>query len=164
MTPVLLGYHYVHPRNGRPMKRPDNNYGNTNFVNNEAALIQGQWALITSDYGACKFSSIENARLAILRRVPRTTHNLITHTDFEEFPMSIKPQEARCGVGVPAIKHFAYKFATGVPLFELTITPGNQVKLTKLEAEAIFFPGRLILPMDTIVVPQGRVDEYNCFK
>jgi hypothetical protein len=32
------------------------------------------------------------------------------------------------------------------------------------EAEAVFMAGRVYLPLSTVVVPQGRVDEYSIFK
>jgi ribosomal protein L16/L10AE len=158
---VALGYHYVHPKTGRPI-RQFRKYGDPRFINNEAALIKGLWGLITADFGMVTQSQIENARLAILRRMPRGAFNLVMHTDYEEFPVVKKSPESRMGAGKSNIHHFAYKFTTGVPLFEIVAL--NNRRLTQAEAEGIFLAGRPFIPLETRVVPQGRVDEYSVFK
>lgn len=131
-------------------------------MNNEAALIKGLWGLITTDFGMVTQSQLENARLAILRRMPRGAFSLVMHTDYEEFPVVKKSPESRMGAGKSNIHHFAYKFTTGIPLFE--IVGLNNRRMTKAEAEGIFLAGRSFIPLETKVVPQGRVDEYNVFK
>lgn len=158
---TFLGYHYVHPKSGRPI-RQFRKYGDPRFINNEAALIKGLWGLITADFGMVTQSQMENARLAILRRMPRGAFNLTMHTDYEEFPVVKKSPESRMGAGKSNIHHFAYKFTTGVPLFEI-IALGDR-RLTQAEAEGIFLAGRPFIPLETRVVPQGRVDEYSVFK
>lgn len=66
------------------------------------------------------------------------------------------------GGGKSNIHHFAYKFTTGIPLFEIVaLTSGT---LTLAEAEGIFLAGRPYIPLQTSVVPRGRVDEYYVFK
>jgi ribosomal protein L16/L10AE len=158
---VVPAWHYVHPKTGRPIKQT-RRYGDPRYINNEAALIEGQWGLITSDFGMISATQLENCRLAILRRMPRNAFTLVMHTDYEEFPVVRKSPEARMGGGKANIHHFGYKFTTGIPLFEIAAT-GTQ-KLHQSEAEGIFMGGRIYLPIDTIVVPQGRVDEYTVFK
>lgn len=158
---TFLGYHYVHPKSGRPIKQT-RKYGDPRFINNEAALITGLWGLITADFGMVTQSQMENARLSILRRLPRGAFNLIMHTDYEEFPVMKKSPESRMGAGKANIHHFAYKFTTGVPLFEIQGLSSR--RLTQAEAEGIFLAGRPFIPLETRVVPQGRVDEYSIFK
>ena len=160
-TELFLGYHYVHPKTGRPIKQK-RTYGDPRYINNEAALIKGQWGLITADFGMISQTQIENARLAILRRMPRGAYSLVMHTHYEEFPVVKKTVESRMGGGKANINHFAYKFTTGVPLFELQSLSSR--KITETEANGIFLLGRKHLPLTTVVVPQGRVDEYNVFK
>ena len=156
------GWHYVHPRTGRPLKQP-RSHGDPRYINNEACLINGQWGLITADFGVVTINQLEEARLAILQRLPGGgIFNLVMHTDmYEEFPMGHKPQEARMGKGKTAIHHYAYKFTTGIPLFEIE---GTRQMLKKNEAEVIFLKARTCLSLETKVVPQGRVDEYIVFK
>jgi ribosomal protein L16/L10AE len=161
VSELKLAWHYVHPKNGRPI-RQFRSYGDPRFINNEAALIKGLWGLITADFGMVTQSQMENARLTILRRLPRGAFSLVTHTDYEEFPVVKKSPESRMGAGKSNIHHFAFKFTTGVPLFEITTTSNR--KLTRAEAEGIFLTARSMLPLATKVVPQGRVDEYNVFK
>jgi ribosomal protein L16/L10AE len=158
---IQHAFHYVHPKSGRPI-RQFRKYGDPSFINNEVALIQGQWGLITADFGMVTQTQIENARLAILRRIPRGAFNLVMHTDYEEFPVMKKSPESRMGAGKANIHHFAYKFTTGVPLFEITALASR--RLTQAEAEGIFLAGRPFIPLETKVVPQGRVDEYTVFK
>lgn len=160
-TRASLGWHYVHPSTGRPLKQT-RKFGDPRYINNEAALIKGQWGLITSDFGMMTVTQMENARLAILRRLPRGAWNLVTHTDYEEFPVVRRAPESRYGGGKNNLHHFAFKFTTGIPLFELF--PMAQSRLSQVEAEAVFMAGRLYLPISTVVVPQGRVDEYSIFK
>lgn len=160
-TSSFLGWHYVHPKSGRPI-RQYRSYGDPRFINNEAALITGLWGLITTDFGMVTQSQIENARLAILRRMPRGAFTLVMHTDYEEFPVVKKSPESRMGAGKSNIHHFAFKFTTGVPLFE--IVPLNNRRMSQAEAEGIFLAGRAFIPLETRVVPQGRVDEYSIFK
>lgn len=155
------GWHYVHPKNGRPIKQA-RRYGDPRYVNNEAALIQGQWGLITADFGIITQTQMENARLAILRRLPKQHFSLVMHTDYEEMPISLKPKESRMGGGYGPIAHFVYKLTTGIPLFEIMSL--SKKKFTTAEANAVFLLGRSFLPLETVVVPQGRVDEYNVFK
>jgi ribosomal protein L16/L10AE len=161
VTAIARGYHYVHPKNGKPI-RQFRRYGDPRYINNEAAIIKGQWGLITSDFGMVTATQMENARLAILRRVPRAAFSLTMHTDYEEFPVVKKPVEARYGGGKNNIHHFGYKFTTGIPLFELEQLGSR--RLTQSEAEIIFLLGRAHIPIHTVVVPQGRVDEYSVFK
>ncbi len=161
LSSLLRPYHYVHPKSGRPI-RQYRKYGDPRYINNEAALIQGIWGLITTDFGMVTQTQMENARLAILRRLPRSAFSLVTHSDFEEFPVVQKAVESRMGGGKSNIHHFAFKFTTGVPLFEIVAT-GNR-KLTRAEAEGVFLAGRPFIPLETKVVPQGRVDEYTVFK
>lgn len=161
LSRLLCGYHYVHPKTGRPIKQV-RKYGDPRYINNEAALIQGIWGLITTDFGMVTQTQLENARLAILRRLPRGAFSLVMHTDYEEFPVVKKSPESRMGAGKANIHHFAFKFTTGIPLFEITAL-GNR-RLTKAEAEGIFLAGRPFIPLETKVVPQGRVDEYSVFK
>lgn len=157
-----LGWHYLHPKNGRPLKQT-RRFGDPRFINNEAAMIQGQWGLITSDFGMITSVQLENARLAILRRMPRNSFQLtMPASDREEFPVIRRAKESRMGGGKGNIHHFGYKLSTGVPLFELVGTGTN--RLTKSQAEAIFLPAKVLIPLVTIVVPHGRVDEYNVFK
>ena len=160
----LLGWHYVHPMNGRPV-RFDDDYKNPAYINNEVALIKGQWGLITSDFGIVSQSQLENARLAILKRMPRDIFTLHVHTDYQEIPQCPRPREQRQGRGMPAIHHFAFKFTTGIPLFELIpIHKENGPTITRAMANGIFLSGRMFIPVDTVVVPQGRVHEYSVFK
>lgn len=158
---IRFPYHYVHPQSGRPI-RQFRKYGDPRYINNEAALIKGLWGLITVDFGMVTQTQIEDARLAILRRLPRSAFTLVTHTDFEEFPVVKKSVESRMGAGKSNIHHFAFKFTTGVPLFEI-IGTGTR-KLNQSEAEGIFLAARPFIPLQTKVVPQGRVDEYHVFK
>lgn len=160
-TPIARAYHYVHPKSGRPI-RQYRKYGDPRYINNEAALITGLYALITTDFGMVTQSQLENARLAILRRMPRGSFALTMRTDYEEFPVVKKSPESRMGAGKANIHHFAYKFTTGVPLFE--ITPLSSRRLSQAEAEGIFLAGRPFIPLQTAVVPRGRVDEYHVFK
>ncbi|AAZ12460.1 50S ribosomal protein L16, putative [Trypanosoma equiperdum] len=160
-TLLARAYHYVHPKTGRPI-RQFRRYGDPRYINNEAALIRGQWGLITADFGMVTQSQMENARLAILRRLPRGSFTLTMHTDYEEFPVVKKSPESRMGAGKANIHHFAFKFTTGVPLFE--IMPISARRLNQAEAEGIFLAGRPFIPLQTVVVPQGRVDEYHVFK
>jgi ribosomal protein L16/L10AE len=161
-TQTSRGWHYVHPNTGRPL-RQTRRFGDPRYINNEAALIKGQWALITADFGMITTTHLENARLAILRRLPRGAFNLVTHTDYQEFPIIRRAPESRYGGGKNNIHHFAYKFTTGVPLFELFPSTDHH-RLHQVEAEAVFLPGKIALPLTTVVVPQGRVDEYRIFK
>ena len=158
---IDFGHHYIHPKSGRPLKQR-RTYGDPRYINNEAALIKGQWGLITSDFGMITQTQIENARLAILRRMPRGAFSLVMHTHYEEFPVAKKSPESRMGGGKSNIHHFAYKFTTGVPLFELQSLSSRRI--SELEANGVFAAGRAHLPLNTLVVPQGRVDEYNVFK
>jgi ribosomal protein L16/L10AE len=160
---LALGWHYLHPKNARPIKQ-DLRHLDPAYINNEVALVKGQWGLITQDFGVITQTQLENARLAILRRVPRADFNLVSHTDYEEVPFCNRPAEARRGGGRPPIHHFAYKFTTGILLFELVTVGATPRTLHRAEAEAIFLAGRIHLPVDTKVVPQGRVDEYSAFK
>ena len=146
---------------GRPL-RQTRRFGDPRYINNEAALINGQWGLITSDFGMITVTQLENARLAILRRLPRGSWNLVMHTDYEEFPVIRKAPESRYGGGKNNLHHFAFKFTTGVPLFE--VFPAGKQRLHQVEAEAVFMAGRVFLPISTVVVPKGRVDEYTVFK
>ncbi|CAD2219330.1 large subunit ribosomal protein L16 [Angomonas deanei] len=154
-------YHYVHPKTGRPIKQ-FRKYGDPRYINNEVALIHSHYALITTDFGMVMQSQMEEARLAILRRMPRGAFALTVHSDFEEFPIVQKSPESRMGAGKSNIHHFAYKFTTGVPLFEMVALSSR--RLSQAEAEGIFLAGRPLLPLQTAVVPQGRVDEYHVFK
>eukprot|EP00388_Colpodella_angusta_P008684 GDKJ01023607.1.p1 GENE.GDKJ01023607.1~~GDKJ01023607.1.p1 ORF type:complete len:165 (+),score=4.23 GDKJ01023607.1:18-512(+) len=160
-TEAIFGYHYVHPKSGRPIKQT-RTYGDPRYINNEVALIKGQWGLITSDFGMVSQTQLENARLAILRRMPRGAFSLVMHTHYEEFPVVKKTPESRMGGGKSNIHHFAYKFTTGIPLFELQSLSSRQI--SEVEANGIFLLGRKHLPLSTSVVPQGRVDEYHVFK
>lgn len=160
-TAALRAYHYVHPKTGRPI-RQFRKYGDPRFINNEVALIHGLYGLITTDFGMVTQSQLENARLAILRRMPRGAFALTMHTDYEEFPVVKKSPESRMGAGKSNIHHFAYKFTTGVPLFEITALSAR--RLNQAEAEGIFLAGRAFIPLQTAVVPRGRVDEYHVFK
>jgi ribosomal protein L16/L10AE len=155
------GYHYVHPNSGRPL-RQTRRFGDPRYINNEAALIQGQWAIITTDFGMVNATHLENARLAILRRLPKGSWNLVTRSDHEESPVVRRTPESRYGGGKSNLHHFAYKLTTGVPLFELF--PLGRARLTQIEAESALLPGRICIPIATAVVPQGRVDEYSIFK
>ena len=126
-------------------------------------MIEGQWGLITADFGMLTQVQLENARLAILKRLPRNNFSLTMHgTAWEEFPMTKRPKESRMGGGKGNIHHFAYKLTTGVPIFEFVAT--SPYRLSQSEAEAIFLPARILLPLQTVVVPHGRVDEYSVFK
>eukprot|EP00758_Cryptobia_borreli_P001639 Tbor_TRINITY_DN2409_c0_g1::TRINITY_DN2409_c0_g1_i1::g.2577::m.2577/K02878/RP-L16, MRPL16, rplP; large subunit ribosomal protein L16 len=159
-TVLSRGYHYVHPSSGKPLKQR-RLYGDPRYINNEVALIKGQWGLITTDFGMLTQTQLENARLAILRRMPRGCFSLVMHTHFEEFPVVKKAPESRMGGGKANIHHFAYKFTTGIPLFELNSLSSRRIDV--VEANGIFLAGRAHLPLTTVVVPQGRVDEYNVF-
>ncbi|EPY30356.1 large subunit ribosomal protein L16 [Strigomonas culicis] len=161
LTPVARAYHYVHPKSGRPI-RQFRRYGDPRYINNEVARIEGLFGLITADFGMVTQSQLESARLAILRRMPRGAFVLNMHTDYEEFPVVRKSPESRMGAGKSNIHHFAYKFTTGVPLFE--IAPLSARRLSLAEAEGIFLAGRPFIPLQTVVVPRGRVDEYHVFK
>lgn len=156
-----LGWHYIHPKTGKPIRQV-RNFADPRYINNEAALIQGQWGLITADFGLITMNQLENARLAILRRLPRASFSLVMHNDFMEAPIIKKNGESRFGGGKSPINMFAFKFTTGVPLFEITGIGG--VRLEQFQAEGIFMAGRAFLPIETVVVPQGRVDEYTIFK
>ena len=160
-TARVLGWHYVHPKTGKPL-RQSRKFADPQYVNNEVALIEGQWGLITTDYGLVTMTHMENARLAILRRMPRTKFSLVMHTDHLESPIVKKNSEARFGGGKSAINSFAFKFTTGIPLFELNAL--GPEKITRTQAENIFFVARQFIPLSTSVVPQGRVDEYSVFK
>ena len=155
------GWHYVHPKTGKPL-RQTRKFADPQYINNEAALIEGQWGLITSDYGLVTMTHMENARLAVLRRMPRSKFTLTMHTDYMESPIIKKNIESRFGGGKSALNSFAFKFTTGVPLFELA--PLGPEKITRTQAENIFFTARQFIPLSTVVVPQGRVDEYSVFK
>ena len=160
-TLLRPAWHYVHPKSGKPLKQ-FRKYGDPRFINNESALIEGQWGLVTGDFGMVTQTHMENARLAILRRLPRGSFTLLVHSEFEEFPVVKKSAESRMGGGKSNIHHYAYKFTTGIPLFE--IHPVSQARLSEAEAQSILLPGRMHIPLETIVVPQGRVDEYHYFK
>ena len=160
-TRSQLGWHYIHPNTGRPL-RQTRRYADPRYINNEAALITGQWGLITADFGMVNTTQMENARLAILRRLPRGSWNLVTHTEYEEMPVMRKAPESRMGGGKNNLHHFAFKFTTGIPLFQLHSVAG--ARLSQVEAEAVFMAGRIFIPINTVVVPQGRVDEYTVFK
>lgn len=155
-------WHYVHPLSGKPI-RQFRHYNDPRYINNEAALIKGQWGLITADFGMVTHTQLENARLAILRRMPKNTFTLVTHSDYEEYPITKKPPESRMGKGKAAIHHFAFKFTTGVVLFEMMPTRG-EIFMNQRTAEAVFLAGREFIPLQTVVVPQGRVDEYHVFQ
>ncbi|CCW67885.1 unnamed protein product [Phytomonas sp. Hart1] len=157
----LHAYHYIHPKSGRPI-RQFRKYGDPRYINNEVSLIHGLFGLITTDFGMVTHSQLENARLAILRRMPRGAFALTMHTDYEEFPVVKKSPESRMGAGKSNIHHFAYKFTTGILLFE--IMPLSSRRLNQAEAEGIFLGGRSFIPLQTAVVPRGRVDEYTVFK
>ena len=161
-TGAALGWHYVHPKNGKPIKQVME-YGDSRYINNEAAMIKGQWGIITADFGVVTMAQMENARLGILRRMPRTTFTLQMHNDYEEVSVCVRPKDARGGKGMPNIHHYTFKLTTGVPLFELMPINDGQ-RLMESEANSILLPGRLHIPLDTVVVPQGRVDEYHVFK
>lgn len=160
-TARRLGFHYIHPKSSRPI-RQFRKYGDPRYINNEVALIRGLFGLITTDFGMVTQSQMENARLAILRRIPRGAFSLVMHTDYEEFPVVKKSPESRMGAGKSNIHHFAYKFTTGIPLFEIHSNSSRRLSLP--EAEGIFLAGRPFLPLQTKVVPRGRVDEYTVFK
>lgn len=160
-TRPCLAYHYIHPKTSRPI-RQFRKYGDPRYLNNEVALIKGLFGLITTDFGMVTHTQMENARLAILRRIPRGAFSLVMHTDYEEFPVVKKSPESRMGAGKSNIHHFAFKFTTGVPLFE--IFPNGPRRLNQAEAEGIFLAGRPFIPLQTAVVPRGRVDEYSVFK
>jgi ribosomal protein L16/L10AE len=160
-TSARMGWHYVHPKNGKPL-RQTRRFADPRYINNEAALIQGQWGLITADFGVITMAQMENARLAILRRMPRADFTLTMHTDYLEAPFAKKNPEARFGGGKSALHSFIFKFTTGVPLFEIVPTKG--VKIPEVHAQGIFLTARQFLPIETVVVPQGRVDEYTVFK
>jgi ribosomal protein L16/L10AE len=155
------GWHYVHPKTGKPL-RQTRRFADPRYINNEAALIQGQWGLITADFGLITMTQMENARLAILRRIPRSQFTLNMHTDYMESPIVKKNPEARFGGGKSNISVFAFKFTTGIPLFELA--PIGNARITEAHANGIFLTARKFLPIETTVVPQGRVDEYTVFK
>ncbi len=161
----VFGYDYVQPMNGKPIKQA-RDYGDPSYINNEPAMIRGQWALITADFGVVHPSFLENARLAILRRIPRVHFNLVMHTDYEEFPMPRRANEARMGGGMPNIHHYSYKFTTCIPLFELQPTKAGKYEhfIDQSDAELIFMPAKRIIPLATVVVPRGRVDEYTVFR
>ena len=108
-------------------------------------------------------NQLENARLAIMRRLTKGLWNLVTHTEYEEFPVVKKSPESRYGGGKSNINHFAFKFTTGIVIFELFPT-NPSMRFHQVEAEAVFMAGRIFLPIQTVVVPQGRVDEYTVFK
>ena len=158
---VFRGWHYIHPKTGKPL-RQTRKFADPRYINNEVALINGQWGLITADFGLVTMTHIENARLAILRRMPRQMFSLTMHTDYMEVPLVKKNVEARFGGGKSNLNTFAFKFSTGVPLFELA--PLTTEKIPRVEAENIFMAAREMLPIPTTVVPQGRVDEYTVFK
>lgn len=158
---VRCAFHYVHPKTGKPL-RQSRTYGDPRYINNEVALITGQWGLITADFGMITLPQLENARLALLRRLERGTFTLHMHTDYEEVPIVRKNPEARRGGGKNQIHHFAFKLTTCVPLFELEAN--TTTRLTRAEAEHLFIPARVLLPLETVVVPQGRVDEYSILK
>lgn len=160
-TNTLLAYHYIHPKTSRPI-RQFRKYGDPRYINNEVALIKGLFGLITTDFGMVTQAQLENARLAILRRIPRGAFSLVMHTDYEEFPVVKKSPESRMGAGKSNIHHFAYKFTTGIPLFE--IYANGPRRLNAAEAEGIFLGGRPFIPLQTAVVPRGRVDEYLVFR
>lgn len=160
-TLPLLGYHYIHPKSSRPI-RQFRKYGDPRYINNEVALIKGLFGLITTDFGMVTQAQLESARLAILRRIPRGAFSLVMHTDYEEFPVVKKSPESRMGAGKSNIHHFAYKLTTGIPLFEIYATGAR--RLNQAEAEGIFLAGRPFIPLQTAVVPRGRVDEYNVFR
>ena len=165
-------WHYIHPTTGKPLKQP-RSHGDPRYINNEAALIYGLWGLITKDFGNITMTQMEDARLAILQRMPSGgLFTLHMNTDLEEFPMGFKPPEARMGKGKTAIHHYIFRLTTGIPLFEIRYHPDKEeammkthkVHMHRAEAEVIFLKGRLCLPIETVVVPQGRVDEYSVFK
>lgn len=160
-TMPLLGYHYIHPKTSRPI-RQFRKYGDPRYINNEVALIKGLFGLITTDFGMVTQAQLESARLAILRRIPHGAFSLVMHTDYEEFPVVKKSPESRMGAGKSNIHHFAYKLTTGIPLFEIHATGSR--RLNQAEAEGIFLAGRPFIPLQTAVVPRGRVDEYHVFK
>lgn len=160
-TPIFRAYHYIHPKSSRPI-RQFRRYGDPRYINNEVALIKGLFGLITVDFGMVTHTQMENARLAILRRIPRGAFTLVMRTDYEEFPVVKKSPESRMGAGKSNIHHFAYKFTTGIPLFE--IHANGSRRLHQAEAEGIFLAGRPFIPLQTAVVPRGRVDEYQVFK
>lgn len=160
-TGTRFGWHYIHPKTGKPLRQV-RNFADPRYINNEAALIQGQWGLITADFGLITTNQLENARLAILRRLPRGSFSLVMHSDFMEVPIVKKNPESRYGGGKSPINIFAFKFSTGVPLFEINAIGG--IRLENYQAESIFMAGRAFLPIETVVVPQGRVDEYSVFK
>ena len=160
-TGLARGWHYVHPKTGKPL-RQTRRFADPRYINNEAALIQGQWGLITADFGVISMTQLENARLAILRRMPRAAFTLTMHTDYMESPVIKKNPESRFGGGKSPLSHFVFKLTTGVPLFELNSI--GSVVLERYQAEAILLPGRSFLPIETTVVPQGRVDEYTVYK
>mmetsp|Transcript_11531 Transcript_11531/g.17459 ORF Transcript_11531/g.17459 Transcript_11531/m.17459 type:complete len:176 (-) Transcript_11531:50-577(-) len=165
-------WHYIHPKSGKPLKQP-RSHGDPRYINNEAALIYGIWGLITKDFGCITVTQMEDARLAILQRLPSGGHfTLHMNTDMEEFPAGFKPPEARMGKGKTSIHHYIFRVTTGIPLFEIRFNPekeavlqrSNKIFMHRSEAEVIFLKGRLCLPLETVVVPQGRVDEYNVFQ
>ena len=160
-TRSKLGWHYIHPSSGRPL-RQTRTHGDPRYINNEAALITGQWGLITADFGMVTTTQMENARLSIIRRLPKGAWNVVTHTEYEESPVIRMAPESRFGGGKNNIHHFAFKFTTGIPLFQ--IYPLGRQRLSQVEAESLFLAGRMYLPIETRVVPQGRVDEYTVFK
>jgi ribosomal protein L16/L10AE len=160
-----LGWHYVHPVTGRPL-RQTRRFNDPRYINNEAALIKGQWGLITKDFGVVAPARLEEARIVIQRRLPKK-YNVVMFTDYEETPIIARSKEARMGGGKGPLSHFAFKLSTGIPLFEIHYaSPANlfEPMLTKMEAEIIFLPGRLIIPIQTVVVPRGRVHEFSVFK
>eukprot|EP00759_Apiculatamorpha_spiralis_P010764 PhF_6_TR17602/c0_g1_i1/m.26753/K02878/RP-L16, MRPL16, rplP; large subunit ribosomal protein L16 len=156
-SPRSLGWHYIHPATGKPLKQP-RRIGDCRYINNEVPLINGQWGLITKDFGPVTMMQLEEARLLILQRIPNN-YGLVMHTDYPEYPIGFKPQEGRMGKGKTAIHHYIFKFTTGIPLFELT--SASKYRLSRHEAEIVFLKARAALPIETVVVPQGRVDEYS---
>ena len=170
--PLQRAWHYIHPNTGKPLKQP-RSHGDPRYINNEAALVRGLWGLITKDFGNITVTQMEDARLAILQRLPSGgLFQLHMNTELEEFPMGFKPPEARMGKGKTTIHHYIFRVTTGVPLFEIRFHPDKEAALSQVskmymhraEAEVIFLKGRLCLPIETIVVPQGRVDEYTVFR
>ena len=168
-SPFRQSWHYIHPKTGRPVKQP-RRYGDPRYINNEAALIHGLWGLITADFGCITMNQMEEARLEIVHRMPPSeVFQLIMHTDREEIPLGHKPAEARMGKGKTSIHHFVFKLTTGIPLFEIQLNPNvddprYKNLMSRTEAEIIFLKGRSCLPLETVVVPQGRVDEYHVFR
>ncbi|KNH05554.1 50S ribosomal protein L16 [Perkinsela sp. CCAP 1560/4] len=168
---IRRAWHYIHPKTGKPLRQPKS-HGDPRYINNEAALIYGLWGLITTDFGCITVTQMEDARLAILQRMPTGgLFSLHMNADLEEFPVGFKPPESRMGKGKTGIHHYVFRVTTGIPLFEIRFNPdkesalhkSNKIYMHRAEAEVIFLKGRVCLPIETVVVPQGRVDEYNVF-